>query len=539
MAQLLGNMAVGSTVYLNENGSPQPYLIVHQGRPSTIYSSNCNGTWLLREKIKVESTFGQVNAIFPNSSIFTYLNNTLLSNYDNDIQNIIKTINLPYTNHSTVEIVTNGVSCKIFLLAAYEVGFTSENDGNEENPVYADGTILSYFRSGGSRIAYQGSIANTWWLRTWSAYNEVTGVRTNGSIFFPNPKYENGVRPAMIMPNNLLVDDSNNITSISVPSINGLTVPSLGTVDQPLPISWNAVEISDYTVNYQLQRNYNSTGWSTVSSNLTTNSYTDTPQVGWTKVQYRVAASVEGLLGSYTTSSTIPISNPSALVISGQDQDLGTITSNIPYTVSSNTGNPISLTRTVNGAQVVTLTVSSGFAYSIPIADLPTGTGTIVITAKVLNGSETVTATRTWTYYKTPINIPSTGGIAQLTQNGQNIWPISLAECIKVPTFFGGTLDKALELIAPIVNPTIIAAGSYTGNGQYGQNNPNTLTFSSQPLMVLIYGPGTSLTISSTNTSATAYISGTTATWYSTESAEAQLNSSEVEYTYVAIAITT
>lgn len=49
MGQLLENVAVGSTVYLNENGTPRPYLVVHQGLPSGIYDHSCNGTWLLKK----------------------------------------------------------------------------------------------------------------------------------------------------------------------------------------------------------------------------------------------------------------------------------------------------------------------------------------------------------------------------------------------------------------------------------------------------------------------------------------------------------
>ena len=51
MAQLLGNVTVGSIVKLKENGSPVDYLVVHQGKPSSLYDESCNGTWLLRKDI--------------------------------------------------------------------------------------------------------------------------------------------------------------------------------------------------------------------------------------------------------------------------------------------------------------------------------------------------------------------------------------------------------------------------------------------------------------------------------------------------------
>ena len=229
-----------------------------------------------------------------------------------------------------------------------------------------------------------------------------------------------------------------------------ITVPSLGMQGQNLTFSWDAVEIPNATsIAYSIQRNANNTTWETLQASTTDTSYTDTVQSTWTSVQYRVALILNGQTGSYTQSASIPIVSANALVISGQDQNLGTVTSNIPYTVSSNTGNPISLVRTVNGAQVVTLTVDSGFAYSIPIADLPTGTGTIQITASVLDSSsgQIINATRTWAYYKTQINFPSTGGIAQLTQNGQNIWPITIPDAVEAPAYLGGNLNSALNLL--------------------------------------------------------------------------------------------
>lgn len=48
MATTLGSKAVGSVVKIKENGTRVNYLVVHQGKPSSIYDESCNGTWLLR-----------------------------------------------------------------------------------------------------------------------------------------------------------------------------------------------------------------------------------------------------------------------------------------------------------------------------------------------------------------------------------------------------------------------------------------------------------------------------------------------------------
>ena len=44
---LLSTKAVGSTVKLKVDGSLKEFIVVHQGKPSSMYDESCNGTWLL------------------------------------------------------------------------------------------------------------------------------------------------------------------------------------------------------------------------------------------------------------------------------------------------------------------------------------------------------------------------------------------------------------------------------------------------------------------------------------------------------------
>ena len=631
MAQRLGNAAVGTVLKLNENGSPQNYIVVHQGKPSSIYDESCNGTWLLRQDLIENRVWddGNVNKL-ESSDIQPWLNGTMLGKYDANIQAAIKQVKIPYRKNGgsggTDQTGANGLSCKVFLLSVREVGFTVNESSYSPN----DGAKLTYFESGNGssakqkRIAKLNGSATYWWLR--SPYTSSTGrvfyVYSNGGWNYYNANDSYGVRPALVLPTDLIVDDSGNITanpvpsapaSITVPtssvpagstiavswsavsgassytlqrSVNGeswqtiqsnastsyndvagawtqvqyrvaavasgftsayvsstivtvlpytidtLTVPSQIMHGQSVPISWSAVSLA---TNYILERNPDSGGWTQIYSGSGT-SYTDTPG-SWTTVQYRVKAGANDVYGAYNTSAAIPVISASALVISGTDSDLGTLTADVPYTVSTDTGNPITLTRKVNGILVATLTVQSGFAYSIPVMDLPTGSGTIEISASVNTSSGgPVSATRTWTYTKTAITFPGIGGVAQLTLNGQNVFPPTLAEAVRVPTNLGGTLDKALELLYDAANASVISTGSYEGTGTYGVDNPNTLTISPSPQVVTIYGGGQTLVISSTDTSSPAYINGTHVQWYSTVSAAEQMNTDGVTYSYVAVA---
>mgnify|MGYP005761004505 CR=1 FL=1 len=317
--------------------------------------------------------------------------------------------------------------------------------------------------------------------------------------------------------------------------VSSLTVPALAMEGQSIPVTWTAVPVAD---NYQLDRKASSDAdWVTV---YTGPALQHTEPVGaWTTAQFRVRAAMGGSWGEFTVSKTVPVVSAAAMVISGEDSDLGTLTADVTYTVSSNTGNPITVERRVNGLLVATVQVQSGFAYTIPVVDLPTGAGTIQIRATVNTSADApVTATRTWSYNKQTIDIPATGAVAAVERDGRTIFPPTLAECIRVPTVWGGSMDKALELLLPILGAAVTAVGSYVGTGTYGSESPNTLTLTREPEVVTISGNGRTLTISNTvktEGGTVGYIEGTKVTWYNGQSAEAQLNQEGVTYTYTAI----
>ena len=317
--------------------------------------------------------------------------------------------------------------------------------------------------------------------------------------------------------------------------VSSLTVPVLAMEGQSIPVTWTAVPVAD---NYQLDRKASSDAdWVTV---YTGPALQHTEPVGaWTTAQFRVRAAMGSSWGEFTVSKTVPVVSAAAMVISGEDSDLGTLTADVTYTVSSNTGNPITVERRVNGLLVATVQVQSGFAYTIPVVDLPTGAGTIQITATVNTSADApVTATRTWSYNKKTIDVPANGAVAAVERDGRTIFPPTLAECIRVPTVWGGSMDKALELLLPILGAAVTAVGSYVGTGTYGSESPNTLTLTREPEVVTISGNGRTLTISNTvktEGGTVGYIEGTKVTWYNDQSAEAQLNQEGVTYTYTAI----
>lgn len=246
-----------------------------------------------------------------------------------------------------------------------------------------------------------------------------------------------------------------------------LTVPPLAMQGQEIVVNWTAVDTAS---SYTLQRKASTdAGWTQVYSGQAL-SFSETAGA-WTAVQYRVKATGEEADSAWATSGEIPVVSASALVISGQDGDLGTLVNDVPYSVSSDTGNQISLELRVNGALWTALEVSSGYAQSIPVIDLPTGAGTIDILATVQASTGAVSAARAWTYTKTPVT--TSAGPCDVVEwqdaTGAVKFPVTLAEAVRIPG--GKTLDQVIQF------PAQICTGSYVGTGTYGKDDPTEITF--------------------------------------------------------------
>ena len=97
MAQQLGQVAVGTIVKLNENGSPANYIVVHIGNPDVrLYGSSCDGVWLLRQDIVENCQWSSTNInTLPGSTIMTTMAGHL-AKYEDYIQSAIKTVKIPY-----------------------------------------------------------------------------------------------------------------------------------------------------------------------------------------------------------------------------------------------------------------------------------------------------------------------------------------------------------------------------------------------------------------------------------------------------------
>ena len=212
-----GSLAVGSSVFTNVNGTKTEFIVVHQGKPSSLYDDSCNGTWLLMKYIYENRQWhsSDVNKL-ESSTIHSYLNSTFLNLFDSNIKDAIKQVKIPYRKNGgssgTNQSGANGLSCKIFLLSGYEVGWTSSN--NQYFP--QDGAKLSYFESGtgtsanNKRIAKLNGSATYWWLRSPSAgyTGLVWRVDSRGKYISGDASGSRGIRPALILPSETNISKS-------------------------------------------------------------------------------------------------------------------------------------------------------------------------------------------------------------------------------------------------------------------------------------------------------------------------------------------
>ena len=222
----LSTKAVGSIVKIKVNGAAKDFIVVQQGNPNTgTYDASCAGTWLLMKDIYTTSTFSSNNNSYKDSSIHSYLNSTFFNLIDADIRNAIKQVKIPYQNGTgsggSLATGSNGLSTKVFLLSGYEVGWTTSNSSYFPK----DGVRLAYFSdgSGGNskRIAYNGSSAAIWWLRSPSADNTyyIWAVKSDGSGDYWHYDGAYGVRPAFILPSTLVVSDDGTVSVNTAPTV--------------------------------------------------------------------------------------------------------------------------------------------------------------------------------------------------------------------------------------------------------------------------------------------------------------------------------
>lgn len=318
----LSSKAIGSTIKLKVNGSAKDFIVVHQGKPSSVYDDSCNGTWLLMKDIYENRQWHSSNTNdYANSTIHSYLNSTFLNLFESNIKNAIKQVKLPYRKGSgtstTVTSGSNGLSAKIFLLSATETSFSFSYMPSGE------GAELAYFKgcadnsSDSKRVAYLNGSTAGWWLRSpfCNSFSGALYVYSSGdwgSNFCSNSY---GIRPALILPSTLLVSDDGTVSTNTAPSTPGsISVPSSIMGGTNISISWaKSSDAESNLAGYKVERSTNGgSSWSQIYQGTAT-STTNNVAFGTTSVMYRVKAyDTEGLESGWRTSSQVTVVNNNA-----------------------------------------------------------------------------------------------------------------------------------------------------------------------------------------------------------------------------------
>lgn len=195
-SKTLSTLSVGSSVWIPVNDVSTEFIVIHQGLPSTVYDPTCDGTWLLMKNIYASHRYTDMDG---------YLNGTFLKNLDSGVASTIKTVTLPHYSNGALSLI----STKMFLLSLVEVGLFQSGSGT------MDGSTLDFFitSSLSDRIAYLNDNAVPWWTRTSfiTSTSQWSVVSVNGRAATSPVTNSNGVRPALILPSNTLINSDGGI----------------------------------------------------------------------------------------------------------------------------------------------------------------------------------------------------------------------------------------------------------------------------------------------------------------------------------------
>ena len=447
----LGAKNVGDTIYIKDNGTRQPYLIVHKGSPSTAYSGFDNGVVVLRKDIHSKGVYDSSNNDYANSDLHSWGNNTFLNTIDSEIRNQIMTVKIPYrrgTSGSSVSSGANGLQCKVFFLSTEEVDSTESYSPNE-------GAVFSYFKGGGNskRIAWYNGQADYWWLRSPTSTTTTTVrivctrmVASSATIGSVTNSF--GRRPAFVLPSSLFVSDDGDVVTNVPPtapgSINVNSVVAGGTTT----ITITAASDSDGTIeNYQYEHSVDGAAYQTlgIQAGLIFN---DEIQSSWGTVQYRVCAIDNmGAKGPYVTSQQYTVQS-GYVTIGGPSPSMGT--KDQPFTFEATIG--VSGLTGITGIHVrawvdsylsydESVDQGAKVSFEVDTRSMSAGSHTI----RVIAEHDTVlSAQQDYTFTISEMDIPEGGRAEQFEDEyGTAIFPVTMAKNVISPN--GTSIQTEIE----------------------------------------------------------------------------------------------
>ena len=223
MATALSAKPVGSSIVLELNGAPTQFFIVHQGCPDPSLYQGGAGTWLMASGLPSTLAWGS-GKTYAQCTPCQWLSQLFIPMLDETVQQQLVAVRLPYSEGGTLHAGAEGLEAKAFLLSGTEMGWSDSTQ--PEMPV--EGVCLDYFEGfadqDARRIAKANGSPYPYWTRTRSAQGDTTWVvSAAGGTATTSQTTQLGVRPILILPQGLSVDDEGNIQPNAAPT---LTSPS-------------------------------------------------------------------------------------------------------------------------------------------------------------------------------------------------------------------------------------------------------------------------------------------------------------------------
>jgi hypothetical protein len=182
----LSEYAVGSIVYLNENGTPVEFYVACHN-----YESGLNGkgrTLLVRKHCLVKMKWSSANNnIYSTSSVDEWLTTSYKERLDSRIQNIIGETSIYSLQNNSLATLKRSV----FLLSVGELGGSNS---------VKEGTTLPNVES------IKMTDKNQWTRTQYPNYNEVYYLSTNGIFYTTFSTESSYVRPALTLPETEMVN---------------------------------------------------------------------------------------------------------------------------------------------------------------------------------------------------------------------------------------------------------------------------------------------------------------------------------------------
>ena len=424
---LLSTKAVGDLVKLNVNGVAKEFLVVHQGKPSSIYDNSCDGTWLLMKDVYKMSQWQteDVND-YEKSIVHKYLKNEFVKLLDPSVQNAVNTVKIPCTagtGGSVVASGANGLETKVFALSIRELGYPASTNSFPDDGGWLDFFADAPTTSNNVRPAMLNGAWTAYWTRSAYIGNTVNvyGITDSGTQQLRWPTESRGIRPAMVMPGTLKVDESGNVVTNTAPTApDAISVPTEIRNDNNATIAWGTSTDADGNLSgYVLEQSVNGGTWTQIYKG-SGRSYAAPITYGWNTVQYRVKAyDTEGAESGYTTSEKRTVNNNKAPEISGSNKDLGTFSTTAPsftYTVTDADGDTVAVAEALDGtvlrSYVATLGSNNKLTFDAESwRKVTNGKHTLTITAADPDG-ETAIRTVTFTKSVTTVTFEQTAAMA-------------------------------------------------------------------------------------------------------------------------------